>query len=139
VKTATLGTEELQDDDALVADLDVPGGEALRSVKADKSLVQLKQWNDRKRPSLGEDAIGHPAPLIDQIHRLMRLWKSGDVSKVNEYIAARGLSSDHRAREVIQAIIELAERATEERSILEAISNHLGDTRPAAEAMPALF
>jgi len=139
VKTATVDTEELQDDDAVAADLDVPGEDALRSAKADKSLVQLKQWNDRKRPSLGEDAIGRPAPLIDQIHRLMRLWKSGDVSKVNEYIAARGLSSDHRAREVIQAIIELAERATEERSILEAISNHLGDTRPAAEAMPALF
>lgn len=138
-KTAAVDTEELQDDDALAGDLDVPGGDALQSVKTDKSLVQLKQWNDRKRPSLGEDTIGRPAPLIDQIHRLMRLWKSGDVSKVNEYIAARGLSSDHRAREVIQAIIELAERATEERSILEAISNHLGDTRPAAEAMPALF
>jgi hypothetical protein len=64
----------------------------------------------------------------------MRLWKAGDVSKVNEYVAARGLSSDRRSREVIQAIIELAERASEERSILEAISNHLGDVRLAEPA-----
>jgi len=130
-------SDELEDQ--TINDLDVPNAAEARSAKADKSLVQLKPWNDRKRPSLGEDVIGHPAPLIDQVHRLMRLWKSGDVSKVNDYIAARGLSSDRRAREVIQAIIELAERATEERSILEGISNHLGDARPAAEAAPALF
>jgi hypothetical protein len=130
-------SDELEDQ--TINDLDVPNAAEARSAKADKSLVQLKPWNDRKRPSLGEDVIGHPAPLIDQVHRLMRLWKSGDVSKVNDYIAARGLSSDRRAREVIQAIIELAERATEERSILEGISNHLGDARPAAEAAPALL
>jgi adenine-specific DNA methylase len=104
-----------------------------------KNVVLLKAWDRRMRQSLGEDTLGRRAPLIDQIHRLMRLWKSGDVSKVNEYIAARGLSSDQRAREVIQAIIELSERGTQERSILEAISNHLGGARPVAEAAPVLF
>jgi len=133
-------TAEDEAADATVEDLEVfADALEMRLPKADKSLVQLKHWNDRKRPSLGDDTIAHSAPLIDQIHRLMRLWKSGDLSKVNDYIAARGLSSDRRAREVIQAIIELAERTTEERSILEAISNHLGDARPTAESMPVLF
>jgi putative DNA methylase len=126
------------DDDAPLVDIQADAADT-RPAKADKSVVQLKEWNERKRPSLGEDVLGRPAALIDQIHRLMRLWKSGDVSKVNDYVAARGLSSDRRAREVIQAIIELAERASEERSILEAISNHLGDARAPAEAVPALF
>lgn len=136
LKTQSVTNDEAQDDAGAI-DVDAPS--TTRSAKADRSLVQLKQWNDRGRPLLGEDAIGRPAPLIDQIHRLMRLWKSGEVSKVNDYIAARGFSSDRRAREVIQAIIELAERATEERSILEAVSNHLGDARPAVETIPALF
>lgn len=137
-KIQPVATDQLQDD-ATVADTDTSDAAETGSAKADKNLVQLKQWNDRIRTSLGEDTIGRPAPLIDQIHRLMRLWKSGEVAKVNDYIAARGLHSDRRAREVIQAIIELGERATEERAILEAISNHLGDARPATAAMPALF
>jgi hypothetical protein len=137
-KIAPAADEEVEDV-TTITDFGVADSVETRAPKADKSLVQLKQWNDRKRLSLGEDAIGRPAPLIDQIHRLMRLWKSGDVSKVNDYIAARGLTSDRRAREVIQALIELAERGSEERSILEALSNHLGDARTAEEAMPALF
>jgi len=28
-------------------------------------------------------------PLIDQIHRLMHLWKAGDVIKVDEYFEAK--------------------------------------------------
>jgi adenine-specific DNA methylase len=107
--------------------------------KTDKSSVRLKAWDARIRPSLGEDSGVLAAPLIDQIHRLMGLWKSGDLGKVNDYITQRGLTSDNRAREVIQAVIEFALPATEERSILEAISNHLGDTRPQPEAAPALF
>ncbi|MGH7707439.1 MAG: DUF1156 domain-containing protein [Candidatus Dormibacteria bacterium] len=138
IKVDLIASDAIEDG-MTVAEADVPDASRASSAKANNSFVQLKHWSDRKRPSLGEDAIGNPAPLIDQIHRLMRLWKSGDVSKVDDYIAARGLSSDHRAREVIQAIIELAERATEERAILEAISNHLGDARPGSEAMPALF
>jgi len=123
VAKADPATDDEPQGDVTVADIGVADALEMRLPKADKSLVQLKHWNDRERPSLGEDAIGRPAPLIDQIHRLMRIWKSGDLPRVNDYIAARGLSSDRRAGEVIQAIIELAERATEERSILEAISN----------------
>ena len=34
---------------------------------------------------------GRPVPLIDRIHRLMHLWKAGDVHKVDEYLDEHGL------------------------------------------------
>ena len=34
---------------------------------------------------------GRPVPLIDRIHRLMQLWKNGDVHKVDEYLDEHGL------------------------------------------------
>jgi putative DNA methylase len=96
---------------------------------SDGTSVTLKAWDARIRPGLGEDEPSRPAPLIDQVHRLMRLWKLGDASKVNAYIAEHGLASSRLAREVIQALIELAPVRSEERSILEGISNQLGDVR----------
>ncbi len=65
------------------------------------SAFRLKAWNQRKHPNLGYEpgeehhieklplfpdlstsdrvqAEGREIPLIDQVHRLMRLWKSGD-------------------------------------------------------------
>ena len=41
---------------------------------------------------MGYDARA-PAPLIDQVHRLMHLWKAGDVARVNEYLEARALAA----------------------------------------------
>jgi putative DNA methylase len=40
----------------------------------------------------GGTAAGKPAPLIDQGHRMMQLWKAGDLVRVDEYLEARGLS-----------------------------------------------
>ena len=66
---------------------------------------------------------GKAPPLIDQVHRLMHLWKQGDVVKVDEYTDARGLRKHQLFNQLLQAIIELSHN--EERSILESISNHL--------------
>ena len=46
------------------------------------SKVKLKTWAQRKGQSLGYEAPGgKPVPLIDRVHRLMHLWKAGDVSQ----------------------------------------------------------
>ena len=71
----------------------------------------------------GERPGGAPVPLIDQIHRLMHLWKAGDVVKVNEYLDAKGLRSHKLFQQLLQALIELS--TGEERSLLESISNHV--------------
>ena len=102
------------------------------------SKVRLRPWNRRIRKSMGYDgdaganaAAGKPAPLIDQVHRLMHLWRAGDLIRVDEYLDARGLRRNALFHQLLQALIELAPAATEERSLLESISNHIA-ARPAS-------
>jgi hypothetical protein len=71
------------------------------------------------------DADGRLGPLIDQVHRLMRLWKAGDVDKVGDYLDAHGLRKHALFLQLLRARIELAGEGTDERVILENISNHL--------------
>ena len=114
------------------------------------STVRLKPWNLRKQPGMGYDpAVDSPRarraaaspplfpeieqplaksrdiPLIDKVHRLMHLWKAGDVVKVDEYVDGKGLRRSALFHQFLQALIELAPHATEERSLLESISNHV--------------
>ena len=95
--------------------------------------VKLKPWHQRQSRNLGfESTGGRPAPLIDQVHRLMHLWRAGDQVRVNEYLEARGLQRSALFSRLLQAIIELAPQGSDERSVLESISNHcanLGDVR----------
>jgi len=64
---------------------------------------------------VGEDAAGgRPAPLIDQVHKLMHLWKGGDVNKVNEYLDSRGLRRSPIFAQLLQALIELAPQGDEQ-------------------------
>jgi adenine-specific DNA methylase len=114
------------------------------------STFKLKQWNKRKRQGMGYDpVVDSPSaqreaaqgtlfvggasekprtriiPLIDQIHRLMHLWNAGDVVKVNDYLSAKSLRTNALFPAVLQALIEMAEIGSEERSILESLSNHV--------------
>jgi len=101
------------------------------------SKVRLRPWNKRIRKSMGYDgdagasaAAGKPAPLIDQVHRMMHLWRAGDLIRVDEYLDTRGLRRNALFHQLLQALIELAPAATDERSLLESISNHIA-SRPA--------
>ena len=72
-----------------------------------------------------EAPAGRPVPLIDRIHRLMHLWKEGDLHKVDAFLDDHGLRKQELFRRVLQSLIELAEAGSEERSILESLSNHV--------------
>ena len=88
--------------------------------------VKLKPWHRRQGRHLGLEAPGgRPAPLIDQVHKLMHLWRAGDQVKVDDYLDARGLPRNALFNQLLQALIELAAAASEERSLLEALSNHV--------------
>ena len=95
--------------------------------------VKLKLWNRRNGKTMGvEPLTGHSIPLIDQVHKIMHLWRAGDQVRVNEYIDRRGLNRNALFNQLLQALIELAAAGSDERSILEALSNHLasrGDVR----------
>ena len=110
------------------------------------SVFRLKAWNLRKRPSMGfepgedqslarlpmfpdlpaeiETRAGNVIPLIDQVHRLMHLWRAGDVTRVDDYLERRALRRNQLFHQLLQALIELS--TGEERSLLESISNHVG-------------
>ena len=89
---------------------------------------------------MGYDTEGHPAPLIDQVHRLMHLWKTGDVGKVDDYLDSRGLRKNALFLHLLQALIELSRRdeQRDETVILENLSNHL-QARGVAPTRSAYF
>ena len=90
--------------------------------------VKLKPWSRRQGRNLGlEGPGGRPPPLIDQVHRLMHLWRAGDQVKVDDYLDTRGLPRNALFHRILQALIELAESDSEERSLLEALSNRAAD------------
>ena len=64
----------------------------------------------------------------------MQLWKTGEQRRVDAYLEARGLWRHELFARVTQAVVELAERGSDERALLESIQNHLrtGGAAPAA-------
>jgi adenine-specific DNA methylase len=137
---ARRGGKEQEEPDELEED-DGDGGE-----EGSGSSFRLKAWHQRKNPRMGYDPAtdgsaeklplfpeierevqpSSEIPLIDQVHRLMHLWKSGDVSKVNDYLDLRGARRNPLFHQLLQALIELAPTGSEERSLLESVSNHVG-------------
>ena len=113
------GAQESEDDDPAADDERSEGGGA---------KVKLNPWSRRRGRNLGLEAPGgRPPPLIDQVHRLMHLWRAGDQVKVDDYLDNRGLPSNALFHRILQALIELAEGESEERSLLEALSNRAAD------------
>ena len=111
------------------------------------SKLRIKPWNQRKRQSMGYDPAvdsakakaqaaqipifpnevnektvqRHEIPLIDQIHRLMHLWAAGNLDTLNAYAAEKGLRQDDLFWAVAQAVLEMAEPQSRERTLLEAV------------------
>ena len=104
-------------------------GDGDETTAASGGEVRLKAWNRRRGQSLGEPSSdGAPPPLIDCLHKLMQLWKAGDRRRVDGYLERRGLWRHELFARFTQAVLELAEGSSEERSILESIQNHLRTT-----------
>jgi len=104
------------------------------------SKVKLRTWAQRKGKSLGYEAPGgKPIPLIDRVHCLMHLWKAGDLSKVDGYLDGNGLRRHELFRRLLQSLIELSPHGSEERSLMESISNHVGARGAVKQQEPELF
>ncbi len=91
------------------------------------STFKLRPWKQRRRAGFGGASANGSSvvPIVDTVHHLMHLWVDGDVHKVNAYLDERGLRRSETFRHVLQALIELADEGSDERSVLERISNHL--------------
>jgi adenine-specific DNA methylase len=99
----------------------------------------LRTWKERKEKRMGFESVGgREIPLIDRVHRLMHLWHDGDVRKVDDYLDEYVLRQNELFKRLIQSLIELSEQASEERSLLESLSNHLGAKAPKADTTRSL-
>jgi hypothetical protein len=115
-----------QDEDEEKEDADQDAEADSDSASESGSKVKLKTWAQRKHKGMGYEAPGgQPVPLIDRIHRLMHLWRAGDVLKVDEYLDEHGLRRQELFRRLLQSLIELSPAGSEERSLLESLSNHV--------------
>jgi len=124
VRSGASGGSQDQDDEDEKVD---PDAEADPNEVSDSgSKVKLKTWAQRKYKSMGYEAPGgQPVPLIDRIHRLMHLWRAGDVLKVDEYLDDHGLRRQEFFRRLLQSLIELSPAGSDERTLLESLSNHV--------------
>ncbi len=103
------------------------------------SAFRLMPWSSRKAKGLGEGAPGgRPVPLIDRAHRLMQIWSDGDEARVNTFLDDHGLWRHALFARLLQALIELAPADTDERAILESLSNHIG-ARAGRVVQPGLY
>ena len=155
-RSGGVAAAEAEEADNTDGEDDAPGEASDDAVEGTGSTVRLKTWQQRKHKTMGYDPLldtpqGRAAaatlsmfpdleratpvsrgiPLIDQIHRLMHLWKAGDVVKVDEYLDLRVLRRNQLFHRLLQALIELAPAGSDERALLESISNHVvarGDT-----------
>ncbi|MAT40375.1 MAG: hypothetical protein CL946_12305 [Ectothiorhodospiraceae bacterium] len=124
------GTSSSSEDDDTDPDAETDPDESDSS----GSKIKLKTWAQRKHRSMGYEAPGgRPIPLIDRIHHLMHLWRAGDVHKVDDYLDDNGLRRQELFKRLVQSLIELSVAGSEERSLLESLSNHIqakGATMP---------
>lgn len=56
----------------------------------------------------------------------MHLWKAADLHEVDEYLDTNALRRQELFKRLLQSLIELSSHGSEERSLLESISNHIG-------------
>lgn len=121
------GGEEVADEDAEEPE-EASGGEFI-----------LRTWKERKEKRMGFESVGgREIPLIDRVHRLMHLWNDGDVRKVDDYLDEYVLRQNELFLRLIQSLIELSERGSDERTLLESLSNHLGAKAPKADMTRSL-
>ncbi|MBM4022806.1 MAG: hypothetical protein FJ284_11310 [Planctomycetes bacterium] len=132
------GSEAASSDDDDGDESEEADDEPAEDSGAGGSKVKLKAWNQRKGKSMGYEAPeGRPVPLIDRVHRVMHLWKEGDVSKVDDYLDEHALRRSELFKRVVQALIELSSGS--ERALLESISNHIGARGAVRDSGPGLF
>ena len=88
------------------------------------SVLRLLGHADRRSDRVGQPHSSGQLPVIDMLHRIMNLWKTGDQTIISTYITEYGLRENELFESVIQALIEMSPQGSDERSLLEAIINY---------------
>ena len=95
-------------------------------LKKTRSGNALKLLGHKERTS---DRVGYAhtsgrIPMIDMIHRIMKLWDAGESAEINTYFHEHGLQENPLFKAVVQALIETNSHGSSERSLLETLINY---------------
>lgn len=88
------------------------------------SALKLLGHKDRTSDRVGYAHTSGRIPMIDMIHRIMKLWDAGERAQINAYFHEHGLQENSLFRAVVQALIETNSHGSSERSLLETLINY---------------
>ena len=88
------------------------------------SALKLLGHTERTSDRIGHEHISGRIPMIDVIHRAMKLWDAGESANINAYFHEHGLQENALFKAVIQALIETSSQGNSERSLLETLINY---------------
>ncbi len=96
----------------------------------------LKLLGHTERPSdrVGDAHTSGRIPMIDIIHRLMKLWDAGEKVQINASFDEHGLQENALFKAVIQALIETSPQGSGARSLLETLMHYAPGKSPGGTA-----
>ena len=95
----------------------------LKKTRSGNSL-KLLGHKDRTSDRVGYAHTSGRIPMIDMIHRIMKLWDAGERALINAYFHEHGLQENSLFKAVVQALIETNSHGSSERSLLETLINY---------------
>ena len=109
-------------------------GVSLDALTADRIGILKKASSGNARCLLGHsdrnsDQVGQPhpsggLPMIDMLHRILKLWEARDRAQLNAYLTEHGIQENDLFKSVVQALIEMNPPGSDERALLETIINY---------------
>ena len=88
------------------------------------SALKLLGHTERTSDRVGYTHTSGRIPMIDMIHRVMKLWDAGESAQINAYFHEQGLQENALFKAVVQALIETSPQGNSERSLLETLINY---------------
>ena len=88
------------------------------------NALKLLGHTERTSERVGFAHTSGRIPMIDMIHRIMRLWDAGEREQINAYFHEHGLQENPLFKAVVQALIETSPQGSSERSLLETLINY---------------
>ena len=88
------------------------------------NALKLLGYTERTSDRIGYLHTSARIPMIDMIHRIMKLWDVGDREQINAYFYEHGLQENPLFKAVVQALIETSSQGSSERSLLEKVINY---------------
>ncbi len=88
------------------------------------NALKLLGHTERTSDRIGFAHTSGRIPMIDIIHRIMRLWDAGEREQINAYFHEHGLQENPLFKAVVQALIETSPQGSSDRSLLETLINY---------------